>query len=398
MKKIIIGIIATLDTKDKEVEYIKHQIEEEGCYATVIDVGSMGSSFIKSDISNEIIAKKGGSNLRDLAKSPRGDALEIMADGARKIVKELYSEGKIDGIIGLGGSGGTFIAISAMKVLPIGFPKLVVATHMAYSKQVEREDIAIIQTPTDLMGLNKIIKRTLSQAVGSIVGMVKASVPKEADKKPLLGMTALGVTTTGAMKIISFISKRGYEVAVFHNDSYNLEKLVEDRIIKGVIDLTPNELNWAFITGLFPERKSRLEIVGEMGVPQIIVPGGLDMLIFREPKEGIPIKFRERKLYIHSPSVTLVRTNKEENEKLGKIIAEKANKARGRVAIVIPLQGFSKLDKKGCPFYDLETDKVFIRTIEDNIKEQIKVFGINAHINSDKFAKKIVDIFDEIKK
>jgi len=400
-----IGIIATLDTKGDEVEYIKKLIEIKECPTIVIDPGVLGKPTTKADISRERIAKAGGSTLKELIESEfdkkettRDDTMRVMIKGATSICRELYSEGKLHGIISLGGSSGTTIGTAIMKELPISVPKFMVSTFIL-PEFFGEEAITVMQTPADILGLNRVMRKTLAQAAAAIVGMVEADVP-EVSIRPLIGITSLGVTTLAVMKIKSLLEEKGNEVIVFHNKSNLLDKLVEEGLIEGIIDLTPNELIKIFFMKTALGREDRLEFAGKRGLPQIIVPGGLDMLIFNTSTEqhGIPTEYMNRKTCKHGPYVTLVRTSKEENEELGRIIAEKANRARGPVTIVIPIQGFSARDKEGEALFDHEIDKAFTKSVRNYVKDHVRVIEIDAHINDDKFAKEIVDIFIKIKK
>jgi len=393
-----IGIIATLDTKGDEVEYLKKKIEEKGCSTVVIDLGTLGNLQTKADISREMVAEAGGKTLKELIESEfvrkntdRVDTTKVMIQGGISIVKKLYHTEKLHGIISLGGSSGTTIGIAIMKELPIGVPKFMISTFI-FSDIIGEVDITIMQTPADILGLNRVMKKTLAQAAAAIVGMVGANIHED-KVRPLIGITALGVTTPAVMKIKSLLEKKKYEVIVFHNKSETLDKLVEEGSIEGIIDLTPNELVKIFIMKTLLNREDRLELAGKRGLPQIIVPGGLDMLIFRVIKQNIPAEFRNRKLCRHGLNVTLARTNMKENEELGKIIAERANRARGPIAIVIPMRGFSARDKQGEVFYDPEIDKSFTKAVRNYTKERVKVTEVNAQINDDKFAKEIVNIF-----
>lgn len=391
MKKKI-GIIATLDTKGVEAEFIKKQIENRGHSTIVIDTGSLGQSQAEADISREEIAKEGGKNLEELIKANRAEATQVMIKGAKSLVKKLFAEGNLDGVISLGGSTGTSIGISIMKILPIGFPKLMVCTFI-YSKHVGQEDITMMQTPADILGLNRIMKRTFTLAAASIVGMVEADTVYESDK-PLIGITALGVTTPAVMNIIKLLEKKGYETIVFHLKTQILDRLVEQGVIDGVLDLTPAELVKAYILKELPERKNRLGKAIEKGIPQVIVPGGLDMITLKATLKEAQADYKGRVLMEHNPYITLVRTTEDENIRLAKIIAEKANRANGLITIVIPLKGFSAVDKLGHNFYDPVIIKSFIKTIESNIKKEVNLFKVDAHINDEKFAQKLVEIYE----
>ncbi len=391
----------TLDTKGEETQYLKEQIERKGHKTIVIDVGVLGKPLFKADISREKVARIGGKSLKELVEAAkkgadRTEATNVMIEGVKKIVKRLHSEGKLDGIISLGGSTGSAIGTSVMSVLPIGVPKLMVSTGFE-TQFVGAKDIAILQTPADILGLNSIMRKTLASAAGAIVGMAEAKVREKA--RPLIGMTALGVTTPAVMNIKPLVEKMGYEPIVFHSKTQILDELIGDDRISGIIDLTTFEIMIP-ISFHLPEElaEGRLSIAGEKGLPQIIVPGGLDMFIFPGTKEIVPPEYSERRIHVHGPDTVLVRTTREEVATAGRVLAKRANSAKGPVAIVIPLGGFSSVDAEGQHFYDPQADSAFARVIKDSVKNKVDIIEVNAHINDAKFARKVVDIFDKLLK
>lgn len=408
MSKTIV-IVATLDTRGDEVEYLREIIEKRGHKVITVDGGVMGKPFVEGDFSREKVAEAGGKRLEELVEAAkkgadRAEATKVMAEGIKKIVKDLYSARKLDGIMGLGGTTAVALGTSAMKTLPIGIPKLMVTTFID-PKPVGDEDITLMQTPVDLVGLNKVTRKTLSNAAGAMIGMVEMKVPP-VKAKPLIGMTALGVTTPAVMKVMSRLEKRGYNSVVFHAKTAILDRLVKEGKIDGIIDLTsfetiPIVLYPAAIIisrlGVAEVRRTRLESAGEKALPQIIAPGGLDMHIFPgEGIEAVPPGFRNRAWTMHGPNIALVRTNKDELTKVGKNIAERANKAAGPVAVIIPLRGFSEASKKGAPLYDPEADRAFINALKENLEEKVKFIEVDCHINDDEFADRVIETFDEI--
>jgi len=396
-KTIVIPV--TLDTKGEETKYLKEQIERKGHKTIVIDVGVLGEPLFKADISREKIARAGGRSLRELVQAAkkgadRTEATNVMIEGVKAIVKKLHSEGKLDGIISLGGSTGSAIGTSVMSVLPIGVPKLMVSTGFE-TQFVGAKDITIMQTPADILGLNSIMRQTLASAAGAIVGMAEAKVREKAS--PLIGMTALGVTTPAVMNIKPLVEKMGYEAIVFHSKTQILDELIGEGRISGIIDLTTFEIMIPLSFHLPEEMaEGRLRIAGEKGLPQVIVPGGLDMFIFPGTKETVPPEYSERPIHVHGPDTVLVRTTGEEVAAAGRVLAKRANSAKGPVAIVIPLGGFSSVDAKGQHFYDPQADAAFARVIKDSVKNQVDIIEVNANINDAMFARRVVDTFDKL--
>ncbi len=397
----VIVIIGTLDTKGHEVAYLKQKIEEQGCSAVIIDVGVLGKPLAEADYSREEVSANGGKRLSDLIESARqgadrADATSVMTRGAIAIVEGLLARGLLQGIISLGGSTGTTIGISAMKAIPVGIPKLMVCTNLTHSLQAGEKDIMVMQTPGDILGLNRIMRRALSQASNAIVGMVRASIEEyQADVKPMIGITALGVTTPAVMHLVSLLEKSGDEVIVFHNRTGMLEELLGNGTIGGVIDLSLGELVWAYIGDILPERKSRLDIVHRIPIPMIIVPGSLDMIIFSH--RSVPRKYNHRLISKHGPYVTLVKTNLREIRRLGEIIASKADRAKGPTAIMIPLKGFSSMDKEGQVFYDPASVGAFVKSVKSHVGKNVQVIEVESHINDYEFALKVCDVLSNMR-
>jgi uncharacterized protein (UPF0261 family) len=410
MGKTIV-VVATLDTRGDEVQYLREIIEKKGHKVITVDGGVMGKPLFEGDFSRTKVAEAGGKRLTDLIEAAnkgadRAQATKVMVEGIKKIVTELYSKKKLDGIMGLGGTSAVALAVPAMKTLPIGVPKLMLTTFID-PKPIGDEDITVMQTPVDLVGLNSVIERTLSNAAGAIAGMVEEEVPA-AKVKPLIGMTALGVTTPAVMKVMSRLEKRGYDGLPFHAKTAILDRLTKEGKINGIIDLTSFETIpivlypdgiIIYMLGVPEVRRTRLESAGEKGLPQIIAPGGLDMHIWPgKGQSAIPSQYKDRAWTLHGPDIALVRTNAEELTKVGKNIAERANRAKGPVAVIVPLRGFSEVSKKGAPLYDPKADRALIDALKQNLEKKVRYVEIDCHINDDEFADRVIELFDQITK
>jgi uncharacterized protein (UPF0261 family) len=391
-----IVIPATLDTKGEETGYVRKQIEKRGHRTLVIDVGVLGSPQIRADISREEVAAAGGRNLAELVEAAekgadRIEGTNVMIAGLEKTVKRLHAGGELDGILSLGGSTGSAIGLAAMRALPIGVPKLMVSTWFE-TQFAGSKDIAILQTPADILGLNSVMRQTLASAAGAIAGMVESGVQEEA--RPLVGITALGVTTPAVLNMKPLLEERGYEPIVFHSKTEILDELLREDRISGIIDLTTFEVMIPMAYHL-PEAlaESRLSLAGEKGVPQVIVPGGLDMFIFTGTRDSVPQEYRDRRIHAHGPDRVLVRTTAGEIERAAKLLAERANSARGPVAVLIPLKGFSAVDRPGQHFHDPEADGAFAAAISVSIGPGVQVIKVDAHVNDQEFARKAVEVF-----
>jgi len=394
-------LIGTLDTKGQEFEFLKVELEKRGIDTIVMDAGIVGKPFFKPDIYREEVAKAGGGNLGDLkSKEDRGKAVETMMKGVATLAKRLYSENKIAGIMGMGGSAGTGLASSAMKTVPIGVPKLIVSTVASgdTSRFVGEKDISMMYSVTDISGLNRISRTIFTNASAAMAGMVKGrQIRKEVAEKSLIAVSMQGVTTPCVSKARERLEESGYEVLVFHaigSGGKAMEGAIQDGLIDGVLEVTTVEMINRVVGGACDPGPTRLEAAGEKGIPQVVSCGGLDFVNFYAG--SVPEKFKRRKLYQHNPMVTLMRTTKEENKKTAQIIAGKLNRAKGPVAFFVPLRGFSSIDAEGKIFYDPEVDKAFIQSLEKHLSPKIELIKCDNHINDPEFALKMADFLKKV--
>ena len=390
-----VGIVGTLDTKGIEFQFIKERIEASGTSTCVVNTGSLGEPHFEPDVSADDVAAAGGTSLQALQDGgDRGVAVAAMAEGAAKIIAELQSDGKIDGVISLGGSAGTTIGTTAMRAVPVGVPKIMVSTLASgdTSPYVDTKDISMMYSVVDIAGINSLSRQILANAAGAIVGMVNAEVPPSEDK-PLIGATMFGVTTPCVTKARELLEDAGYEVLVFHATGAGgraMEDLVKGGFIVGVLDATTTELADELVGGVLSAGPDRLEAAGELGVPQVIAPGALDMVNFGPP-DTVPEQFKDRTFYQHNPTVTLMRTTVAENAELGKIMGQKLSQANGPTTVIIPKQGVSAIDQEGQPFYSAEAEAAWIENLKANLGDNVTLIEMDNHINDDAFATKLVE-------
>lgn len=390
-----VGIVGTLDTKGMEFQFIKEQIEASGTSTCVVNTGIVGEPPFEPDVSAGEVAEAGGTSLQALQDGgDRGVAVAAMAEGAAKIIAQLHSDGKIDGIISLGGSAGTTIGTTAMRAVPIGVPKIMVSTLASgdTSPYVDTKDVSMMYSVVDIAGINSLSRQILANAAGAIVGMVNAEVPS-AEDKPLIGATMFGVTTPCVTKARELLEDAGYEVLVFHATGAGgraMEDLVKGGFIVGVLDVTTTELADELVGGVLSAGPDRLEAAGEIGVPQVVAPGALDMVNFGPP-DTVPDQFKDRTFYQHNPTVTLMRTTVGENAELGKIMGQKLSQAKGPTTVIIPQQGVSAIDQEGQPFYSAEAEAAWIENLKANLGDNITLIEMDNHINDDAFATKLVE-------
>ncbi|HLU08658.1 MAG TPA: Tm-1-like ATP-binding domain-containing protein [Oceanobacillus sp.] len=385
-----IAIIGALDTKGDDFAFLKREIEKRGCKALVIDTGVLGQPAFLPEISRDQVASAGGSSLSDLtARQDRGEAMEIMGQGAAEILKGLQAEGKIDGVIGMGGGGGTSVATTAMRALPVGFPKLMVSTMASgdISGFVGTSDITIMPSVIDVAGVNRISRQIYTNAAGAICGMATGEV-EQGEDKPLIAATMFGNTTRAVNHAKDLLEAAGFEVLVFHATGAGgrtMESLIDQRYIAGVLDMTTTEWADEVCGGVLSAGSSRLEAAGRVGIPQVVVPGCIDMCNFWA-RNTVPERYKDRLFYEWNPNVTLMRTMPEETGLIGRIFAEKLNAATGPVAVYIPLKGVSEIDLEGKPFYSPEAMDAFVSNLKANLRDNIPVVEMETDINDPAFA------------
>lgn len=398
-----IAIAGTFDSKGKEFLYVKERIESLGLKTMTIHTGVFDPTF-EADISNEELAKKIGKSIDEIRDSnDRGFAMENLSRAMELLIPELYKEGKIDGIISLGGSGGTSLVTPAMRALPIGVPKVMVSTMASgeTSQYVGTSDIVMIPSVVDVAGLNKVSMKIFNNAVNAIYGMVSNDSEVSDGHKPLVAASMFGVTTPCIEKAKTYIEEKGYEVLVFHATGVggkSMESLIDAGYFAGVLDLTTTEWCDEIVGGVLNAGPNRLEAAGKNNIPQVVSVGALDMVNFG-PIESVPSEFKDRNLYKHNPTVTLMRTSVEENKAIASKIAEKLNMASGNTALMLPLKGVSMIDVEGQPFYGKEEDEALFNVLRDKInKETVDFIEIDASINDDEFAlaaaKKLIEMIE----
>ncbi|RJP27036.1 MAG: UPF0261 family protein [Candidatus Omnitrophota bacterium] len=399
MAKTIL-LIGTLDTKGEEFAYVRELIRARGHHALVMDAGIVGEPKTIADITAVETAESGGKSLTDLREQAnRGEAIEAMTRGASRLAAKLHREGKIDGVMGLGGSGGTMIATAAMRELPVGFPKMMISTVTSgdIAPYVGVKDIAMMYSVVDIAGLNRLSRTILANGVGAICGMIEQEIPV-AEDRPLLAATMFGVTTPCVDQVRERLEAAGYEVLVFHatgSGGKAMEALIEDGYIAGVADVTTTEWCDELVGGVLTAGPQRLEAAGRRGIPQVVSCGALDMVNFWA-YDAVPAQFKQRNLYKHNPNVTLMRTTAEECAELGRIISEKLNRATGPTALVIPRKGVSAIDREGQPFHDPHANEMLFQTLRENIRPPVNLIELDLHINDPQFAAAVADCLLEM--
>jgi len=347
------------------------------------------------------VAEAAGADAQELAKSgDRGAAVEAMARGAAEIVKELHAQGRLDAVLALGGSGGTAIATHAMREPPVGVPKLMVSTMASGDTRpyVGAVDVTLMHSVFDIAGLNPISERILGNAAAAAAGMAKVERPQAEAEKPLVGATMFGVTTPSVTEARKRLEELGYEVLVFHatgTGGQSMEALIRSGFITASLDVTTTELADDLVGGVLSAGRERLEAAGELGIPQVVSLGALDMVNFG-PFETVPPQFRDRVLYKHNPTVTLMRTTPEECAELGRVIAEKLNQAQGPLTLFVPLKGVSLIATEGQVFHDPAADEALFGALRDHLDPDVDLQELDLDVNDPEFARAMADRLDAL--
>jgi uncharacterized protein (UPF0261 family) len=395
-----IVLLGTLDTKGTEYAFLRERLRDRGAEVLVVDAGIHEPVSLEPDIARDEVARAAGADVAELAAAgDRGAAVTAMAEGAEQVVQRLHAEGKLAGILALGGSGGSSIATRAMRALPVGVPKLMVSTVASGDTRpyVGAVDVTMMYSVVDISGVNRVSARIMANAAGAIAGMVEATVP-DLEEKPLVGATMFGVTTPCVTRARERLEELGYEVLVFHATGaggQSLEALVRGGFLVGVLDTTTTELADELVGGVLSAGPDRLEAAGAAGVPQVVSLGALDMVNFG-PRDTVPPQFEGRNLYVHNPTITLMRTTPEECAELGRIIGRKLSGAQGPTVLFVPLKGVSMIAVEGQVFHDAAADEALIAGLRDTLAPSVEVHELDTDINDPAFATAIADRLHEL--
>ena len=392
----VVVLLGTLDTKGPEHAFVRDRLREAGVDVTLVDVGVLDAPTVEPDISAHAVARAGGTTIEHLrvagmAAGHRAIALEAMASGASALVAEWRREGRCDGVMGLGGSGGSAIVSAVLRSLPIGVPKLLVSTMTSGDMRpyVGTRDLTLVHPVTDIQGLNRVSRQVLANAANAMAGMVRGRATTRQEDLPLVAISMMGVTTPGAQGIQARLEAAGLETIVFHANGAGglaMEELIASGSVDGVVDLTTNELTSELYGGILSAGPTRLTAAGRRGIPQVVVPGALEVVNFG-PRASLPELFAgpERRIVDHSASVTSVRTTAAEAAEIGARFAERVNVATGPTVVLIPLGGCSKYELPGGPFIDAAADAALFGAIRAGLRADIACHDVDANVNDDAF-------------
>ena len=385
-------LVGTLDTKGREYAFLADRIREHGVGVVLVDAGILGEPLATPDVTREEVAAAGGADAGELARAgDRGAAVAAMARGAAEVVRRLHAEGRLDAIGGLGGSGGSALVTQAMRELPIGVPKLMVSTVASgdTSPYVGSVDVTMMYSVVDIAGVNRVSARIMANTAGALAGMAGAPVPPLGDEKPIVVASMFGVTTAAVTTARERLEELGYEVLVFHQTGAgggSMEKLLEAGFAVGSLDVTTTEFCDLVAGGVLAAVPERLESAGRAGIPQVVSLGALDMVNFG-PLDSVPERYRDRNLYVHNPTITLMRTTAEECREIAAIVARKLNAATGPTVLFVPLRGVSAIATEGQPFHDPAADEALFSTLREQVDaSKVEVHELDTDVNDPEFA------------
>lgn len=385
-----IALLAMLGTHEAEAQFLADRIRSYGAQPILIDTTIQGFSSPLADISVDQLLVSTGTSFVELCEMERVDAVRLIIRGGRELVLDLFKANQIGGIISFGSGTETSISTGIMRALPVGFPKVMISTVASGNTRpyVDVSDITMIHSIADVLSLNSITRRILANGAGSVCAMAQVGLSSVEMRKGVIGLTRFGVTTTAAVRAKSLLEQSNYEVIVFPavgTGGRAMEAQIRTGIMHGILDLTTTELADELVGGIMSAGPGRLRTAGELGVPQVVAPGAIDMVNFGQ-SDTIPTEYFGRRFHAHGPDTTLMRTSPEENQKLGRIFADRLNASRGKVVVMVPSRGFSSLSTLGQIFHNPMADQYFVDSLRENISHRIPLEIIDADINSETFA------------
>ena len=359
---------------------------------TPIYEGTRIPAPIPTDVTRDMLAEASGSTMAVVEKKVRGEAIEIMVKGIAKVIRDSYDKGKFQGILAIGGLDGALLASAGLRALPLVVPKFLLTPiaegNEKFGTYIGTSDMIMMHSVVDILGINQISRKVFDNAVGAMVGMVDMDVVPKLEGRNVIAVTMYGNTTPAVMRAKNILEEKGFEVVVFHPNGTGgraMEELIEEGLVNAVLDMTPHEIVDELFHGVHAGGPHRLEAAGKKGIPQVVVTGCLDFILLG-PMASLEEKYKKRQMYFFNPAVTMVRMTLEERATVGRVMAEKLNKATGPTRVLVPLKGFCMYCHPGEPLHDPEGDRMLIETLKRHLKPQIPVVEVDAYINDPEFA------------
>ena len=394
----VVGVLATLDTKGPEAQFLREQIEAQGCRAVLVDIGVVGEPGARPDIPREDVARAGGTELAEILRKPtRQDASPVMVAGAIALLMERQRAGELHALVGLGGTQGTSNASAVMRAFAYGFPKIMVSTAASgdVSSFVDIKDVTMMFSVSDLLGLNPVTRKILANAAGAACGMagVDVALEPESGDRPLIGMSNLGVLTEGAMEAVAAFEEAGYEVIVFHavgSGGRAMEQLMKDGVIGAVFDYAMGEISDELFDGFRAGSPERLTVAGDLGLPQVLCPGGTEHIgVFVEP-DTVPDAWKDHTYVFHNPVIFVPRLSADQMARVAREIGERLKHTKGRATMFLPNAGVSRYSKQGGPLYDPEGEAAFLAALRESLPETVELVAHETHAEDPAFVRAAV--------
>ena len=406
MAKKTILIIANLDTRGAEFKMVKELIESKGHNGLLLDFSMEQEPFFTGDITCEEVANEGGLNIeevREFYRTERQKATDNQVRGAQKIVRRLMEDGKVHGVLGVGGGTASLVATSIMRSLPFGMPKLMASSMAAHPKYVGKyvgtKDITMLNTVVDVVEINPILKTQLINAVGAICGMVELSPGWKVEfDQPVVAITSFGFAERAVEPSIHYLREKGYIPVPCHAQGRGdraMDELIREGWFSGVIDFVSRGIVEQMLDGNCAAGDDRLLAASESGVPQVVAPSGLDMLSVGGRPELLE-RYKDRAEAIIDKLRIEIRTSAEELQQAASIVAERLNASKAPCAVLIPLKGWSSLDREGAALYDPEANQAFTDTLKEQLNADVPVVEVDLHLNTPEFGKEAVELFHKI--
>ncbi|HOE16437.1 MAG TPA: Tm-1-like ATP-binding domain-containing protein [Syntrophorhabdaceae bacterium] len=398
MKTIL--IVSTLDTKGEETFYLRDVIKGLGKEPVVLDISMRQPEGAKADIATQEVAKAGGSTFEEiLASKERAKNTAVMTKGAQAIALNMWKEGGLDGIIGIGGSTGSLMATDVMRSLPFGVPKLMISATAALpgmsTRYIDIGDIALLHSVIEISGLSDILKNVIERGATAICAMADVSpikTKKAGEKKHAVAITMLSPVEQCASGVREMLEAEGYQVIGFSAAGISdraMELMIEQGFFDGVIDLAPGGVIEHLVGGMKDAGPNRMEAAGKAGIPQVISTGGVNYIT--PPKSKYTEDHKRRKKYDLDKFRTWIKASPDELKKAAGIFAAKLNMSKGPVKVIIPLKGWTNFDIPGSATYDPEEDRVFVDALKEAVSPGIEIIEVDANIEEKTFARALSD-------
>jgi uncharacterized protein (UPF0261 family) len=401
-KRPTVLLIATMDTKADEALYIEKSLKKEGVSVVIMDPGIRGNPRHKIDITRGIVARASGKTLKEVrAAGNEAKALNMMIPGAVKCAHALHKEGKMVGIISLGGTMGTSIGTAIMRSFPFGIPKVMISTMASSNTRnfVGTRDIAMFHSVCDIAGLNRVTRSVLHNGALALAGMVKGKKIPRVKERPTIAISSLGTTDGCASEVRKALEEDGYEVISFHTNGTGgraMEEMISQMDIRGVVDISLNEIATHHFGGDYDAGPDRGTAALKKRVPTVIIPGNIDFLV-TGPMDEAKSRFPGKQLHSHNEAISAACVERKEQEILARRIAKTWNEAAGPMAIFIPIKGFSSYNSEEGPFYHPEIPQYFVKSLQKVLKKEIPLNILPYHINDIEFASAVVEGFKKMK-